>query len=494
MSRQAGWLSQFCDRLRGGVYGSLARTRPDDRDVRDKQAFGSWPAGKFAALHGIRDVPWEPDDEPRATIDRLTKDLAGNRKLLTAVIFSPHRLLDRLAELCGPTERDMADCWIGMFWVAEAAWSVITGTLPADLGHAPDDAVLLRPVAARMRFLVLSEPMRWRARPEGPWNADKNFGGNGIFGRALGPGSWDRFVSRCREARHEWQDCLNAYQSHPLLSHAEPHQLERELRTLVFRDGAGVPLRLSVKPLGEAAGLTADDTAVIADTAELHLLPRFAVGAVARLMVYDDCPRQQRLRVLFAAAVVLCGLGAVGCAASLQVNPALGLAAACYTLICLGVLLLPAGWGTIWLLRMPAASAVGIIALVGFLPGGWLQTPPGGWRAAAVLVAVAFGYLLIEARNHGVARRPAVPRALLVVAIGAVHAVMVSLIGLAVVAPALVQNGGQLNKLWAHPGYEHAGMVLALAAAWCLAIGVFSQILWDDRPITAPLAHLSWRG
>ena len=35
--------------------------------------------------------------------------------------------------------------------------------------------------------------------------------------------------------------------------------------------------------------------------------------------------------------------------------------------------------------------------------------------------------------------------------------------------------------------------VLALAAALCMAVGVFSQILWDDRPITAPLAHLSWR-
>ena len=33
-----------------------------------------------------------------------------------------------------------------------------------------------------------------------------------------------------------------------------------------------------------------------------------------------------------------------------------------------------------------------------------------------------------------------------------------------------------------------------IAALGCgLAAGVFSQILWDDRPITAPLAHLRWR-
>jgi hypothetical protein len=37
------------------------------------------------------------------------------------------------------------------------------------------------------------------------------------------------------------------------------------------------------------------------------------------------------------------------------------------------------------------------------------------------------------------------------------------------------------------------GLRVLLATAWCLAVGVFSQILWDDRPITAPLAHLSWR-
>ena len=49
------------------------------------------------------------------------------------------------------------------------------------------------------------------------------------------------------------------------------------------------------------------------------------------------------------------------------------------------------------------------------------------------------------------------------------------------------------SALWHRPGYGRAGMVLLLATAWCLAVGVFSQILWDDRPITAPLAHLSWR-
>jgi hypothetical protein len=81
-----------------------------------------------------------------------------------------------------------------------------------------------------------------------------------------------------------------------------------------------------------------------------------------------------------------------------------------------------------------------------------------------------------------------------VVAVGDAHALLVSLIGLVAVAPGYVPAGSQLAALWRDPaGYRHGGMVLLLATAWCLAVGVFSQILWDDRPITAPLAHLSWR-
>jgi hypothetical protein len=94
--------------------------------------------------------------------------------------------------------------------------------------------------------------------------------------------------------------------------------------------------------------------------------------------------------------------------------------------------------------------------------------------------------------SHGVAGR-SLWRAVAVAAIGAAHALMVSLIGMVVVAPAFVTDGGKLAMIWHHPGYGHAGTVLLLATAWCLAVGVFSQILWDDRPITAPLAHLSWR-
>jgi hypothetical protein len=73
------------------------------------------------------------------------------------------------------------------------------------------------------------------------------------------------------------------------------------------------------------------------------------------------------------------------------------------------------------------------------------------------------------------------------------YSLIVALIGLVWVAPAFIQNARVITALWHHPNYGHAGLALCLAASWCLAVGVFSQILWDDRPITAPLAHLSWR-
>jgi hypothetical protein len=186
-------------------------------------------------------------------------------------------------------------------------------------------------------------------------------------------------------------------------------------------------------------------------------------------------------------------LAALILAITLQVHLAVAAGAVCYLLICLGMLIFPAEWGTMWLLRMPAAAAVGMVLLTGFLPAGWLRTPPGGWLAVAALAGASFGYLFIEVRNHGVSSGAAIGRALLAGVIGATHALMVSLIGLVVVAPAFVLDGRGLRALWTHPGYGDAGMALALATAWCLTVGVFSQILWDDRPITAPLAHLSWR-
>lgn len=492
-------LAGLMARLRQGACCAAQRSRPADWEFRDEIAMANeWPVDAFAALAGIRDVPWANPEGPAQAIAALAAELRTAPALLATVLYSPATVLAQvLASISRPgTKGDpgLADAWIALCWIAEGAWDAVTRGLPAEAGYGAGDTELLRPLAARLRFLVLSEPMRWRGQDGAwwAWEPDQVFGASGVLDRALGERSWGLVVGRCRESRRIWQQCLDAYQSQPLLSQARPAELEAELQALVFEQVRRAPLVLSVRPLAEQAPATAEDKAVADEITERHLLPRFDVAGAAVLGLYDDSHRRRLARTAAAATAALTGLAAVACAGSLEIQAAVILAAACYVLIGTGVVAYGSAWAAPWLLRLPAAAAVGIIALVSVLPGGWLHTPPAGWLAALALIAAACGYLVVQARNHGVAGR-SLWRAVGVAAFAGGHALMVSLIGLVVVAPAFILNGRDLSGIWHHPRYGHAGMVLLLATAWCLAVGVFSQILWDDRPITAPLAHLSWR-
>jgi len=77
------------------------------------------------------------------------------------------------------------------------------------------------------------------------------------------------------------------------------------------------------------------------------------------------------------------------------------------------------------------------------------------------------------------------------------HAMLVAAIGLAVLLPAFADHGGDLTGCWAHgrcpTGALPSWLLFMLATAWAYASGVFAQILWDDQPFTAPLAHQRWR-
>jgi hypothetical protein len=495
-----GGLDGLMARLQQGACRAAQRSRPADWEFRDEITMANeWPASVFAPLADIRDVPWPDPGGPAQAIAALTAALRTAPALLATLLFSPGTVLAHvLASFSRPgTNGDpgLADAWIALCWAAEGAWDAVTQGLPAEAGYGASDTELLRPLAARLRFLVLSEPMRWRGQDGAwwAWEPDQVFGGSGVLDRALGERSWGLVVGWCQEARRIWQRCLDADQSQPLLSQARPGELEAELQALGFCEQVRrAPLVLSVRPLAEQAPATAEDKAVADEIIERHLLPRFDVAGAAVLGLYDDSHRRRLARTAATATVALTGLAAVACAASLEIKPAAALAAAFYVLIGAGVVAYGSVWAAPWLLRLPAAAAVGIIALVSILPGGLLGTPHLGWLAALALTAAACGYLVVQARNHGVAGR-SLWRAVAVAAIGAAHALMVSLIGLVVVAPAFVADGGELALTWHHPRYGHAGTVLLLATAWCLAVGVFSQILWDDRPITAPLAHLSWR-
>lgn len=158
-----------------------------------------------------------------------------------------------------------------------------------------------------------------------------------------------------------------------------------------------------------------------------------------------------------------------------------------------------------WLLRQPASAAVGLLALAAFGPGWWFTggVPGGTARAIGViigLVGAAFVYLYIEAIGHGVRGRRLARRPPLIGLFGFIHGLLVSLVGLRFLLPVFAAGParGPALSCWYAAGSCH-GMalpvpaLLALAAAWSLAAGVFLQIIWDDQPVTAPLAHVTWR-
>ncbi len=152
-----------------------------------------------------------------------------------------------------------------------------------------------------------------------------------------------------------------------------------------------------------------------------------------------------------------------------------------------------------WLLRQPAAAAVGSLALIA-LPEHWWQAATGdgtrGWWVFIMLLAASCGYLLLEAVNHrisGVFRLMGL--ILLVLGIGLMHALTVAVVTLRWTLPAFAAKGNQFAQLWTPQTADALSPVLivCLATAWSLASGVFLQSLWQDQPITAPLGHVEWR-
>ncbi len=491
-------LTGLRQRLRSGIDPVLRRNREPTAKSRDNDALAEpWPDNYRTALTLLRADRQLDPSVPAQAIASMAERLRHHRPLLITSLLSPVTVLDYLEQHLAPDQATaVVDSWIAAYWLAEAAWAAVGDGLPASAGFAAGEAELLRPLAARLWFLVGSEPMRARGDDDAWWargGLDLDLSYSGLLSSTLGGDSWHHVAGACREARREWLDCLNGYQSHAYLSQASPAQIEQELAAVVFRDARRrEPLGISQELLAYPAPLDQADRAVMGEVAERHMLPRFDLRGVAALALQGNGRPGRWARRVLALAVLAAGLGSVGFAAGLRSHGAALLAAVCYVFIGVGVVGFGRDWAAPWLLRLPAAAAIGIIALISFLPGGWLFRPLHGWVAAAALGGAAFSYLVVEVRNHGVAGL-AVPRALAVLGVGAVHALMVSLVGLIAIAPAFDPHARGLAGMWDHPGYGHAGMVLLLATAWCLAVGVFSQVLWDDRPITAPLAHVSWR-
>jgi hypothetical protein len=514
-------LEPLRQRLVSGIAAALATVRLPGAGTSDRHAIAT--AGLGDRLVGLGRASRKGRGQFGTELDALAAFLGSNRPCLLSVLYSPAQLLDSMPTLRRMPAADPVSRWQGLCWCAESAWRCIAGEVGSPDLLAPGDRELLLPVAARLRFLALSEPFRRRPAypPWAPDDPDEDSGPVGRVGETFGAESWHVLFGACLLARWRWLDCLNRYQSYPLLAMAVPPQLEAELTWLVFHDAKPLrPLIIAPAPLDQPSVWTSDDTAVVAEVLERHLLPRFRLGQVTQLAAVRP-PKgwrpasavlngwrgaAQRMKGILARsqpyALLVTGLAvaaAAGVAIAGYFTTAAWLAVASYALIGGGSLGFGPRWAAPWLLRLPAASAVGLFALV-TLAADWWQRPRVAAAACTALTLAAVGYLLVELRNHDVTGGRALGRGLGVAAIGTVHALLISLIGLVLVAPAFAQAGTptrheptRLTQVWTQAQPGQAWTVLALSSCWCLAVGVFSQILWDDRPITAPLAHLQWR-
>jgi hypothetical protein len=367
--------------------------------------------------------------------------------------------------------------------------------------------------AARYRFLLWSLPARFP-----PGRYDK------VYPQAVGwkqrtPLSIDQVRERARAARADWMGYLAAAEDDLWLSALQANGdplVERDLRWLALAwpkprpgpHGTGAdalptpsaPLDLSDSRSPEKLRRS-QHRAVVADLAEVHWLPR---GSILQATATFGWRPLQRFPALAAfplscvavLALVLTGHGDLARWAALVVLGAAGLTVA----------LLPARVDTIALLRIPAAAGAGQALLLSLTPRWWLS--PNGWLIGAAMLAAVSLYVHIEARLHGVERWFAAGRAVLITLFGALCSFVLSVVFLGFVVPAMGEDGGCLAGWWnagplepfslndtchhdhGQPAAAWPFGILVLMTGWSLAVGTAAQILWDDRPLTAPLGRL----
>lgn len=480
----------FRDRLTAGVLSSARATRPGDWADRDADAFTA--DAVLSLLAPMLGPPQSLEGRPQAgpaTVETALHSINLRREQLLTLLFSPDHVLVSLTAAMtseGDTPQP-ARLWSWMCWLTEAAHHHLTS--------APrPEAYLLRPLAERLRFLVMSEPLRHRT--DRAWAGEPGAESSDFCGNALGHQTWPLLVRRAEETRDAWLARLNTYQSSPLLAGVTTQELDAEL-VLIIADNWSTRDRFSSThhPLHHPAPPTVRDDAVLAAIVQRHLLPRFRLLQVARLASPAGHDWWRTTVLAIAAAAVAAAITG-GLTTGRWFHIAAVFAAACYAVLVAGVVKRGPVWAAQWLFRFPAAAAFGLFALLA-MPMNWWSDPHPRWGAApAALVFAAASYLVIEVRNHGVCGWQALRRALGVLAVGALHAFLLSLIILIAVATIYTESTPDGASRVPLPEIWHtttlAWQTLSLATAWALAVGVFSQILWDDRPITAPLAHLTW--
>lgn len=462
----------------------------------------------------VRDPHWEKwvvdfsRDIPAATaephgewevgrnLDKFSADLTSDGRILRRISECPLALSTAFASFLEAHFSELPDCSI-----REAAlWAVSTVFIEASwraaAQHGTVDPFLAEQAAtiAHARFLLLATPQRI---PDGALCGLATLA-DGVFGDRF------RFESVLRDARAVWMSVLNSHQTYPELGLANS-KLEDEVDRLLFADADKKRL------LATGGGSTARpdhseaDRRIQALAVDQHLLPRFQVSRVWRLDRADRAhPRWLWWLAMSAIALsIVCVALGIACPHHQAWSRPASVALASVALVAALVDSFrdrPVA-AMKWMWRLPGAAVVGVLLLISLSRTWWAGLPlhpTDAYLASAVLLAASYGYLVLEARTHGVAVGNASLRALLVLAFASGHSYAVATLGLNLVGPVFIDGAVQLGaddvtslgeRL--HDPTQYWQLLL-LATCWCIAVGVFSQILWDDRPITAPLAHMRW--
>jgi len=352
---------------------------------------------------------------------------------------------------------------------------------------------------ARTRWLLLSLPFTpgWEGRISALDLARVNDGSA-------------RIVTLARQARGNWLEVLGEIDDYPQFKQyiAVEDDAEKIAALQITRGRlreANPDLNVPDLRQGEDPGRDLVGGEVDRYVIARLLLPRFAIGRVWRI-VYRSASPKTRTVVATAIGVFTVTLGVLAAGLVDQHSGVLAwavplLALGWYALITIAGAIWPAtAW--LWLMRQPASAAAGLLALA-VAPPDWWDSGGKDWLVALfaviLLAGTGLGYLYFEAGSQDVRARGRYWRPPVVAMCGYLHAVLVTVIGLRFVLPEFAQRsatGPQLSCWWQTSGCGPAALpswLLVLAAAsWSFAAAVFLQIIWDDQPVTAPLAHASW--
>ncbi|MFT4136279.1 hypothetical protein [Microbacterium sp.] len=341
------------------------------------------------------------------------------------------------------------------------------------------------------------------------------------------------YASRLKEVRDELLGAFAYFEDYAVLRETPSANLEVAVSLLLFQQEGGstalrVPIAVDKKwPKGQEPGSL--DHA-LADFVESFFLPRFDLRTARRATRAAQGAAEPRaatgwrrlpaaagrwMRFLGAPVLLWTQAAFILVSALLFVVwyswPWLGVNAwIVTTAIAAVVTYLPHLFATSFtrmalLPRIPASVAIGGVLMLAFPAQWWREAYKqvewwGFPIAGLVLAVVAYSYLLAEARGHRVGKPEDRRRAAWVGLIVFGNAVLVALIMFGVFFPIFAENespaGAEatsyLQSLAALP-WEQRFWILTLASLFITVVGLFSQVLWDDKAITAPLAHTSWR-